>query len=153
MIMRFDRYHLLLDGNSTFMTDSLYLGTIQISRNWNEHCYYLTSTKSVIWQIDASFSPHQSLNMLPFHSSLERLKLICYGLISIFSKYYFKIGTICLPLFSSHVFTTLEFDSNHLNILLWKIVNQRDHNETKPPIKKIFRNYKSIRHYFVMSQK
>ena len=30
-----------------------------------------------------------------------------------------------------HVFTTLEFDSNYLINLLWKIVKSRDHNITK----------------------
>ena len=45
---RFDRYHLLLASNSTFMTDSMYLDIIQIYRNLNEHYYYLVSTTSVI---------------------------------------------------------------------------------------------------------
>ena len=62
------------------MTDSLYSGTIQIWQNLNEHHYYLTLTKSVICQIDANYSPFQSLNMLPFHIRLERLKLIYYSL-------------------------------------------------------------------------
>ena len=39
MIIRFTCYHLLLASNSVFMTDSMYLGTIQISQNLNEHCY------------------------------------------------------------------------------------------------------------------
>ena len=38
------------------MTDSQYWDTNQIWRNLNEHCYYLTSTKFVISQIDASCS-------------------------------------------------------------------------------------------------
>ena len=42
-IIRFARNHVLLASNSTFMTDSMYLGTIQICRNLNEHYYYLTS--------------------------------------------------------------------------------------------------------------
>ena len=56
MIIRFVRYHLLLTSNSTFMTDFHYLDTIQIWRNLNEHYYYLTSTKSLICQIDANCS-------------------------------------------------------------------------------------------------
>ena len=72
------------------------LGTFQIWQNLNEHNYYLNSTKSVICQIDANCSPFQSLKMLPFHIKLECLTLIYYGLISNFSKYYFKTGTICL---------------------------------------------------------
>ena len=52
--------------------------------------------------------------MLPFHIKLERLKLIYYGFIYSFSKYYFKTGIIL----SSHVFNALEFDSNHFGILL-----------------------------------
>ena len=78
--------YLLLTSNSTFMTDSLYLGTNQIWRNVNEHYCYLTSTKSVICQIDANCSTFQSLNMLPFHIRLGSLKLIYNGLISNFSK-------------------------------------------------------------------
>ena len=59
-----------------------------------------------------------------------------------FSKYYFKTGTIWLVFFSSHLFTALEFNSNHVGILLWKTVKPRDHNEMKQPIEKIFRKYK-----------
>ena len=47
-IIRFAHYHVLLASNSTFMTDSMSLGTIQISRKLNEHYYYLISTTSVI---------------------------------------------------------------------------------------------------------
>ena len=47
-IIRFALYHLPLASNSTFMTDSMYLGTFQICRNLNEHYYYLISTTSVI---------------------------------------------------------------------------------------------------------
>ena len=85
-----------------------------------------------------------------FHITLKQLKL---GLISIFSKYYFKTGTICLVFLSSHIFTAVDFDGNHFGILLWKTVMPRDHNEIKLPIGKIFRKYKPIRHYFVMSRK
>ena len=46
------------------------------------------------------------------------LKTNVLGLISNRSKYYFKTGTICLLFLSSHVFATLEFDSNHFGILL-----------------------------------
>ena len=70
-----------------------------------------------------------------------------------FSKYYFKIGGICLLFLSSHVFAALEFDSNHFGILLWEKVKPCDHNEIKRPIANIFRKYKPIRCYFVMSQK
>ena len=108
------RYHLLLASNSIFMADSLYLGTIQIWWNLNENHWYLTSTKSLICQIRANCSPFQSLNMLPFHIRLERLKLIYYSLISNFSKYYFNTGTICLLFLSSHVFNVAELNSNYL---------------------------------------
>ena len=66
----------LLASNSTFISDTQSLGTIQSWRNLTEHHYYLTSTKSVIFQIDANCSPLQSLNMLPFHIRVESLKLI-----------------------------------------------------------------------------
>ena len=142
----------LLAPNSSFMTDSLYLSTIQIWRNLNEHCYCLTSTKSVIWQIVANCSPLQALDMLPFQIRLERLKLIYYGLMSIFSKILLWNWHSCLLFLSSQVFIALEFDGNHFDILLWKIVKPRDHNEIKPPIRKAFRKYNLIRHYFVMSR-
>ena len=40
------------------------------------------------------------------------------------------------PFLSSHVSTTLEFDSNHFRMLLCKIVKPRDLNKIKPPIRK-----------------
>ena len=43
-IIRFARYHLLLNSSSTFITYSMYLGTIQICRNLNERYYYLIPT-------------------------------------------------------------------------------------------------------------
>ena len=152
-IITFGRCHLLLSFNSIFMTDSQYLGIFQIWQTLNEHWYYLTSTKSMICQIDGNCFPFQSLNMLPFHIRLECLKLIYRDLISNFSKYCFKTATICLLFSSSHAFTALEFDSNHFHILFGKIVKPPDHNEIKPPVGKIFRKYKPIRHYFVMRRK
>ena len=74
----------------------------------------------MICQIDANRSPFHSPNMLPFHIRLECLKLIYYGLISNFSKYYLETGTICHLSSSSHVFTALELDNNHFGILLLK---------------------------------
>ena len=74
-IIRFGRYRILLASNCTFMSDSHYWGTIQIWQNLDEHQYYLTSTKSVICQIDTNCSPFQSLNMLPFHIRLRCLTL------------------------------------------------------------------------------
>ena len=152
-IIRFSLYNLLLASNSTFTTDYRHLGTIQIRRNLNEHYYHLISTTSVIWQIDANCSLFKSLNMLPFHIRIRMLKINLLGLISNFSKYFFKTGTNGLLFLSSHVFNALEFDSNHFGILLWKIVKPRNHNEIKPPIGKIFWKYKPIRYYFAMSQK
>ena len=86
-----------------------------------------------------------------FSHQARTLKTNVLGLISNFSKCYFKEGTICLLFFSSHVFTA--FDSNHFGILLWEIVRPRDCDEIKPLIGKIFRKYKPIRHYFAMSRK
>ena len=71
--------------------------------------------------------------MHPFHIGLELLKLAQFA-----------------P-FSYLLFTALEFGSNHFGIIFWKIVQPHDHNEIKQPIGKIFRKYKRIRHYFVMS--
>ena len=94
----------------------------------------------MIWQIDANSSPFQSRKLFLFHIRLERLKLIYYGLISTFSKYSFKIGTICLLFLSSHVFTPLELDSNHLGILLWKIVKPGDYYEINHQSEKYSKN-------------
>ena len=47
-IIRFARYRLLLTSSSTFINDPMYLDTIQICRNLNEHYYYLISTTTVI---------------------------------------------------------------------------------------------------------
>ena len=113
----------------------------------------LTSTRSVICQIEVNCSPLQSLNMLPFYIRPERLKMTYYSVIQKFCRYYFDTDTPCLLFLSWHVFATWEFDSNYFGILLWKIVKPREYNETKPPIAKIFRNYKPVRHYFVMSRK
>ena len=124
--VRFARYDLLLDSSSTFMIDSHYLRTIQIWQYLNEHYYYLISTPSVICQIDANCS--------------ERLKLIYYCLISIFSKYHFKTVTLCLLFLCSHLFIALGFDSNYFGILPLKIVKSRDHNQIKPPNEKYHEN-------------
>ena len=72
-IIRFARYHLLA-SNSTLMTDSMYLGTIQTCRKLNKNFHYLISITSVIWQIDANCSPFQLPNIPPFHIRLSRLK-------------------------------------------------------------------------------
>ena len=85
-----------------------------------------------------------------FSHQARTLKTNLLGLISNFSKYYFKTGTICLLFLSLHLFTAFEFDSNHFGILLWKILKPRDHNEIKLTIGKIFQKYKPIRHYFVI---
>ena len=152
--MRFARYNLLLASNSTFMTDSMYLGIIQFCRNLNEHYYNLILTTSVIWQIDANFSPFQLLNeYASFSHHARTLKTNLLGLISNFSKYYFKTGTIYLLFLSWHVFTALEFNSNHFGILIRKIVKPCEHNEIKRPIGTIFRKYKPIKHYFMISRK
>ena len=114
-IIRFALSYLLLASNSTFITDSMYLGTIQISQNLNEHYYCLISTASVIWQIDANCSPNQARTFKTiYHGNIMNL----LSLKSHFSKYYFKSCTICHLFLSSHVFTALELDSNHFSILL-----------------------------------
>ena len=91
MKIRLASYYFILASRSTLMTDSKYLGTIQIWQNLNEHHYYLTSTTSVISQIDANCSPFNLLNMLPIHIRLERLKLTYDSLITNFPKYHFLI--------------------------------------------------------------
>ena len=76
-----------------------------------------------------------------FSLQAKTLRTNFQGLISNFPKYFSKIDTVWLLFLSSHVFTALEFDSNHFDILLWKIVKPHDHNEIKPPIGKMFRKY------------
>ena len=88
-----------------------------------------------------------------FSQQAGTLKTNLLDLISNFSKYYFKTGTIFPRVLSSHTFTTLEFDSNHLGTLLWKVVKPCEHNEIEPPIGKLLRKYKPLRSYFVMNQK
>ena len=132
----------------------MYLGTIQICQNLNEHFYYLISTTSVDWQIDANFSPFQSLDMLPFHIRFGTLKTNLIGLTSYFLNITLKrASTVCLLFSSSHVFANLKCNSNHFGILLWKIVKPSDHNEIQPPIRKILQKHETIKHYFVMAQK
>ena len=70
----------------SFITDSQYLGTIQICWNLNEHYYYLTSPKSKICQIGTNCSPFQSLNMLPFHIRLEQSLRIRFSKVTIQKK-------------------------------------------------------------------
>ena len=54
------------------MTDSQYLGTIQIWRNLNEHHYYPALTKSVICQIDANCSLSVSIPVAECTSVLRQ---------------------------------------------------------------------------------
>ena len=86
-----------------------------------------------------------------FSHQARKLKTNLSSLVSNFSKYYCKTGTICLLFLSSYIFTTLEFDMNHFGILLWKIVKPCDHDEIKPTNRKIYWKYEPIRHYFVVS--
>ena len=120
----------------------MYFGTIHICRNLNEHYYYLISTTSVIWQIDANTNRRKQIE----ENKSTRFDINL-------STYYMKTGAICLLVLSSYVFTALMFDSNHFGILLWKIVKPRDYNEIKPPIGKIYRKYKPMINYSVMPPK
>ena len=54
----------------------------------------------------------------PFSHQGRTLKANLLGLISNISNYCFKTGTIFLLFLSSDVFTALEFDSNHFDVLL-----------------------------------
>ena len=96
----------------------MYLGTIQICRNLNEHYYYLISTASLYLTNKCKLFSIPVAEYASFSHQARMLKTNLLGLISNFSKYYFKTGTICLLFLLSHVFTALEFDSNHFGILL-----------------------------------
>ena len=89
--------------------------------------------------------------MLLFHITLEHIKPIYYDLISNFSKYYFKTGTICLLFSSSLLFTA--WKNLEAIILVFFLEKQQNHNEIKPPIPKILQKYKPIRHYFEMPRR
>ena len=69
----------------------------QIDANWHNKYRHKKT------QIDANCSLFKSLNMLPFHIRLERLKLIYYGLILNFSNFYFKTATLFLLFLSSYI--------------------------------------------------
>ena len=132
----------------------LFLSTnVKLRSGETEHHYHLTSSKSMIFQIDTNYSAFELLDMLLFRIRLECLKLTYYSLKSNFSKYRLKTGTLCLLFLFSHIFTDLEIDSNYFGILVWKILKSRDHNEIKPPIGKIFQKCKLVKYYFVMSLK
>ena len=146
MIIRSARYHLLLASNSTFMTDSLYLGTNQ------KNTTYLTPIGAVICQIDTNFSQFQSLNMLPFYIRLEHLKLIYYSLFSIFSKSYLTQAQFASFSYF-HIYLPPKFDSNYFGILLQKIVKPYDHEKVTSAIGKLLQKHKPIRHCFMMSRK
>ena len=122
-VIRFTRYHFFLGSNNTFMTDSMYLGTFQICRNFHEHYYYLllfsfnyirdlTNRRKLFFVSVADYAS--------FSHQARSLKTNLLGLTPNFSKYYLKTGTICLLFLSSHVSTALEFESNHFGILLGK---------------------------------
>ena len=114
-IIRFGRYHLLLASNSTFMNDSMWLGTIQICQNLNEHYHYLIPTTSMTNRCKLFSVP--VAEYASFLHQARTLKTNLPGLISNFSKYYYKTSTSCRLFLSPHAFTALEFDSNHFGTL------------------------------------
>ena len=103
----------------------------------------------MVFQIDATCSPFQALNMLPLQFRLEPLRLIYCSLTTNFSKYHFKTDALCLLFFPSHVSTAFDFDSSYISILLWKIVKPHDYVEIKPLVGEIFQKYELIIHYFL----
>ena len=110
-VIRFAGYHLRA-SSSTYMTDSMYLGTCHICRDLNERCQYLISTTSMIRHRCKSF-PFPVAEYASFSHQGRTPKTNLQGLILNFSEYYFKTGTICRLYLSSHVFFALGFDSNH----------------------------------------
>ena len=128
-IKRFSHHHLLPASNSTFMTD------------WFHVLRYNSDLSKLEWTLllfNFNYIPNlinrRKLFSIPiaeyvsFSYQVRMLKTNLLGLISSFCKYYLKTGTICLLFFSSHVFATLKFDSNHFGTLLWKVIKPRDHN-------------------------
>ena len=90
-------------SRSTFRTDSIYLGTIQISRTLNEHYYYVFSFNCIrdLTNRRKVFSVLVTQYASVSHQ-VRTLKTNLLGLISSFSKYYFKTSTILLLSLSSH---------------------------------------------------
>ena len=150
-VIRFARYHPLLPASSTFITDSMYLDLSKLTIKWalllfNFSCIRDLAKRRKLFSIPVS-------EYASFSNQARTLKTNLLGLISNFSKYYFKTGTTCLLFSPSHVFATLICNINHFGILFWKLVKPRDDNEIKLLIGKIFRKYKPITHYFVISRK
>ena len=149
-IIRFACYHPLLNINSTFLTDSKYLGTIQIWRNLNEHHSF--------WYIEIKSYLFAKKMQIVLYSSRWIARMLKTHLLQFNNKPFLNINLTLVHLpqlahFTSHAFTTLECDSNYFVILLWKIIKPYEHNKIKPPIGKLFHKYKPITHYFVMFQK
>ena len=105
-IITFAHNYLLLASNSTYTAEKMKFSIFHYTAlhfSCSVRCnsnlkilaprpLLLASTKSVICQIDANCSPLQSLNTLPFHIRLERLKIIYYGLISSFLNITLKLA-------------------------------------------------------------
>ena len=150
-VITFAHDHPLLPSNSTFITDSIYLDLSKLTVKWtlllfNFSCIRDLAKRRKLFSIPVG-------EYASFSNEARTLKTNLLGLISNFSKYFFKTGTTCLLFSPTHVFVTLICNINHFGILFWKIVKPHDDNEIKPPIGKIFRKYKPITHYFVMSRK
>ena len=86
-----------------------YLGTNQMLRNMHEQHYHLTSTKSVICQIDANFAS--------ISTRLERLKLIYHSLTLSFSN--------CYMLSSFLIFTCIYHFRNWQQLFWYPIMKNR----------------------------
>ena len=85
-IVIFVCYYLLLASNRIFMTESMYLSTIQICQSLNEHYYYLISASSVVWQIHSMCLAFPSLIILHFHIRFRLLETNLVDLISNFCQ-------------------------------------------------------------------
>ena len=124
----------------TYNSDVAKFEWIPLLFNFNQ--IYDLSNKSKLFSISvaeyASFS-HQTRTLET--DLLKCLKLVLYHFLLYIALRVARRASFFL---SSLVFTPLEFHSNYFGILLWKLVKPSEHNESKPPIRKIFQKYKPI---------
>ena len=105
LIIRFARYFLLA-SNNTFMTDSQYLGTIQIWQNLNEDHYYLTSLQLNLWFVNYRQIILHSSRWICFLHQVRTLKTNLLQFIILNLAPFFSFSYL-------HTFPTLEFESNY----------------------------------------
>ena len=114
-IIRFARYHLLLATALSRLILCFRYNSDLSKVEWTLLLFSFNYIRDLAKTCKLFFIPLAEYNS--FSHQARTLKTNLLGLISNFSKYYIKTSTICLLFLSSHVFTNLELDSNHLNLI------------------------------------